>query len=371
MKMKKIVKSLLALVFRIRIYFWIGKNNCNNISNPREKLIKKHNYLPYDLSQKVLPLVSYNYDLSLIVPVYNASNYIEECIVSLLQQKTKYNYEIICVDDGSTDDSLLKLNKYRDKIKIIHQENGGISVARNTGLSASTGKYVGFIDNDDYVTSDYVEKLLECAFLVDADYVKCGFKIVDDVTKKEVEEIKYKDEVLKDFKNYNDFDNWLKGYMWGGCYKRTTWENFCFPAGYWYEDMIKNMYIYNKCQILASISNIMYVKRKHSSNASVSVWKKESKKCLDHLFLAEQLISMRGYANDLVYKATISELGEYLYKRIEYLDRETKIQAFLVASDLLEPRDIHFNMYERRILESFAIKDFKLWTLLGEYSKYK
>ena len=99
--------------------------------------------------------------ISIVVPVFNVENYISKCIESLTAQ-TYSNIEIVVVDDGSSDNSLLmcKKIKERDKrIKIICKENGGVSSARNEGIAISSGEYICFVDGDDYVSQDYVEYL--------------------------------------------------------------------------------------------------------------------------------------------------------------------------------------------------------------------
>lgn len=94
--------------------------------------------------------------VSIIIPVYNVESYLEECLNSAINQTLK-EIEIICVNDGSTDSSLEILNKYKEKnynLKIINQENKGISAARNEGIKVAQGKYVYFLDSDDYITLD-------------------------------------------------------------------------------------------------------------------------------------------------------------------------------------------------------------------------
>ena len=106
-----------------------------------------------------------NPKISIIVPVYNLENYIEKTIEQLISQTYK-NLEIILVDDGSTDKSLELCNTFakRDnRILVVHQENCGVSVARNTGIKHATGEYIGFTDSDDYITLDYAEKLYNAA----------------------------------------------------------------------------------------------------------------------------------------------------------------------------------------------------------------
>ncbi len=115
--------------------------------------------------------------ISIIIPVYNNKQYLAECIESVINQ-TYSNLEIIVVDDGSTDGSSEILDTYgkQDKrIKVIHQENGGVSAARNTGLDIAKGDYIGFVDSDDYCVSTMYEQLLGVATKESADVVICTF----------------------------------------------------------------------------------------------------------------------------------------------------------------------------------------------------
>ncbi len=111
--------------------------------------------------------------VSIIVPVYNAEKYLHRCIQSMLDQ-TYSLLEIILIDDGSTDKSLEILYKYAKKdsrIKVIHQENGGISMARNAGLRASTGEYITFLDNDDWLPLNAIEYLYKRMMETNAELV--------------------------------------------------------------------------------------------------------------------------------------------------------------------------------------------------------
>ena len=89
---------------------------------------------------------------SIIVPAYNVAQYIEECIESILNQDYD-NYEIIVVDDGATDETpkiLDEIASKSEKVRVIHQKNGGLSAARNSGIEAASGEYILFLDGDDF-----------------------------------------------------------------------------------------------------------------------------------------------------------------------------------------------------------------------------
>ena len=99
--------------------------------------------------------------VSVIIPVYNVDKYLEECLQSVCSQTLK-DIEIICINDGSTDKSgqILKDFAKKDKrIILIEQENRGVSIARNNGLKAARGEYIGFVDSDDCIDPDFYEKL--------------------------------------------------------------------------------------------------------------------------------------------------------------------------------------------------------------------
>lgn len=117
--------------------------------------------------------------VSVLVPVYNVEEYLGRCLDSIMAQ-TLTDIEIICVNDGSTDGSLSILKKYQSKderIKIVDKENGGLPSARNAGIDAACGEYVGFIDSDDYIEPNMFETLVKYARQDKSEIVICGANI--------------------------------------------------------------------------------------------------------------------------------------------------------------------------------------------------
>lgn len=120
-------------------------------------------------------------EISVIVPIFNVEKYLQRCIDSLLNQTLK-DIEIILVDDGSPDNCPAMCDEYArqdSRVKVIHKKNEGLGFARNSGLSVANGKYVAFVDSDDYVAAEMYEKLLLTATNENLDTVYCGFSIVD------------------------------------------------------------------------------------------------------------------------------------------------------------------------------------------------
>ena len=117
--------------------------------------------------------------VSFIVPNYNHARYVRLAIDSALAQ-TYPHFEIIVVDDGSTDDSRAVLSEYGDRIRTIFQANTGLSGARNTGVAAARGDFIALLDADDTIAPTYLERMLGALALhPEADAVYCGFQFVD------------------------------------------------------------------------------------------------------------------------------------------------------------------------------------------------
>ncbi len=120
-------------------------------------------------------------ELSIIVPVYNAEKYLRRCLDSILNQTYK-DFELIVIDDGSPDNCGNIAEDYaaKDKrIAVIHQLNAGVSESRNTGINCARGKYIGFVDSDDYIEPDMYQKMIQMLKLRKLDLVVCGYCYID------------------------------------------------------------------------------------------------------------------------------------------------------------------------------------------------
>ncbi|WP_338778803.1 glycosyltransferase [Metabacillus sp. FJAT-52054] len=177
--------------------------------------------------------------LSIIVPVYNVEKYLAKCLDSIIDQ-TYSNLEIIVVNDGSKDKSKLICNDYalKDKrINVIHKENGGLSSARNTGLEIATGKYIGFVDSDDWIDSDMYETLLSSATKFNSDIVECNVRYV---YKNKIEENVSGETIVCDNKaalSYflSDY-KYFKPMVCNKIFHRNIFKSLRFKEGYIHED---------------------------------------------------------------------------------------------------------------------------------------
>jgi glycosyltransferase involved in cell wall biosynthesis len=266
--------------------------------------------------------------------------------MSILTQNTDYKYEVICVDDGSTDQSPAILSKLKKQdlsnnceLVIIRQANQGIAGARNTGIEAARGEYVGFMDNDDTVKDNYVDVLLKWAKQQDADIVQTGYTDVDEHG---VESPGYvKPHVVTDDKE--EISKNCLGYIWSGVYRKTLWKQVRFPRGYWYEDMITCMLIMRLANRFVSTGEPLYYKLSHSSNASKVLWNAANPKCIEAFYLAKYSadygLNVLGLKNDRVLmKQLMYEYSVMLSSRTSKLTKNQRQAIFALASDDLISR---------------------------------
>lgn len=314
------------------------------------------------------------YDISIIVPVYNGEKYLKFCIESILNQKTCYSFEVICIDDGSTDSSSDILNYYSDdaRVQIVHQSNKGISSARNHGLRISKGKYVLFVDNDDFLSECFIQTMMDYALKYEADVVKSGYKIVRKYRCYEVVESDFKviqNGMSSELTQYN-------GFVWGNLIKREMFQRIEFPEGYWYEDMITRLLLYRMCKVFVYVNQSLYQYRMHGNNASYKIWNAHNYKALDQYFLAKEITDYAKEINldfnEWTYKIYLNEFGQLLYTRTLNLEKEIRQAVFKLCSDLMcefneNVESLCLNEGERMLNQAFKYSDFKLWELVCKY----
>lgn len=167
--------------------------------------------------------------ISVIVPVYNAEQYLTECINSILNQ-TYTNLEIILVDDGSTDRSGEICDIYKEKdsrVRVYHKKNEGVSTARNLGLKHCSGKYITFVDSDDYVSRYYLEKLYQNLRKYQVGISICNSMMFDN-EKKQKKTCKLKSGVIKCGSQLNYCRYKFLCTPWGKLFIKNLLDNICF-----------------------------------------------------------------------------------------------------------------------------------------------
>lgn len=199
---------------------------------------------------KKLPLVS------VIIPVYNVVDYLDNCIKSVINQSYT-NLEIIIVDDGSTDGSDKKCDEWAQKdtrIKVMHQKNSGVSIARNLGISNAKGDYLSFLDSDDRYTEMYIEKMVREALDTEADIICCDYASYGKTEElKNSDKVQYNtDEAISHLLDYNGY----KCFVWNKLFSMRCIKGVRFPENWWFEDIV---FCYDT---FSSANKIVYLKEK-------------------------------------------------------------------------------------------------------------
>lgn len=207
--------------------------------------------------------------VSIIIPIYNVEKYLKRCVDSVLSQ-TYENIEIILVDDGSPDNCPLmcdEIAKADPRIKVIHKENGGLSSARLAGFKKASGDYILFIDSDDYIEKDMVEKLVLATKEKDADLAICGYYTQFDDRKVE-NLLPFSQDILEDIKttyilpmigNVKGKTN-LPGFLPIRLLKKSLIDESLFVSEnkYFAEDIVFDLLYSDKIQKIAVVNKPFY-----------------------------------------------------------------------------------------------------------------
>ena len=198
--------------------------------------------------------------ISVIVPVYNAEAYIERCIESILNQSYEY-FELILVNDGSVDNSLEICKEFASKdnrIVVLDRPNGGASAARNMGLSIMRGKYIVFVDSDDYVSPSYLENLYFAAKHGQYDIVQCNLERTKKL-KKILKKVIYKQTDIKELTKEQALNERMY-YVTipGKIYSSNIFKDFKFKEGIIYEDDASYYIFIDRAQKLGKLNETLY-----------------------------------------------------------------------------------------------------------------
>lgn len=296
--------------------------------------------------------------ISVIVPVYNVEEYLEECLNSILLQ-TYTNLEILIVNDGSTDNSLEILQKFSQKdsrITIFTKENGGLSSARNLAIDEAKGEYFTFIDSDDYIEENYIEYLMKSLIDNEADisivnsYHMINGKRKDIINNDGNVSIFSRREVLERmYSKENDFIGILQSAQ-GKLYKKKLFKNIRYPLGKKYEDAFTTYKLYLNSKKIVYTNIALYAYR-----------------------IREGSILRSGYS---LSNLDVLEMFEERINILESKGYDTKTDRYYFCNKLLKERvllSIHsFNVEKNReLLEKYKITKNDVWDSLTRKEKMK
>lgn len=204
--------------------------------------------------------------VSVVVPVFQVENYLDKCIQSVVNQ-TYHDLEIILVDDGSTDHSpeICDIWEKKDaRIRVIHKKNGGLSDARNVGLHAARGKFIAFVDSDDWIDSRFIEYLYVAIQKTNADIAACDVqKVNDGFEPRNIVDISFRFEISTSKEAINDIlnDRRFRAVVWNKLYKSEILKGEQFEVGRFHEDEFLTYRLYDKATSLVYIGTPLYYYR--------------------------------------------------------------------------------------------------------------
>lgn len=305
--------------------------------------------------------------LSVVVAIYNVEKYIKNCVESLINQSGD-NFEIILVDDGSTDCSGEIIDSYLsyDNVKIIHQSNKGVSVARNTGIENSDGEWITFVDGDDYVEKNFISSICSCIDEIDTDMIVFNYNVFyneDDKLKCRVLPFD-KDQYISDEKELFQ-KRMISQYYKGGDAKTvvssgTTWCKVIKSK------IIKNNEIRFKVGLIKAQDTVFWL------NATEYVDK--------IYFLNENLYNYRLSINSIssgkrYIKNSMEEFGDLISEYKKFIsktsnnDKDSFIQAFNLRCIQVLMWNIDHNFFNKKNKNKFGekIKIFKDFIEINDY----
>lgn len=233
--------------------------------------------------------------ITIIVPIYNVAVYMDRCVDSILTQSYR-NLEVFLVDDGSTDGSAEKCEQWAsrdERIKVIHQENAGLSMARNAALDVMTGDYVVMVDGDDYIAPDSITTLYNIIETTGAGIAAAGWCLFDDGTEPAMDQNEGKVTTFTASEAIDDvfYQHTLTNSACSKMFKADVFADLRFPAGMLYEDLAV---IFNALQAAGKVAHttrLLYYYRQRTSGSITSSFSRKRTHVLDIMEQLEERVS--------------------------------------------------------------------------------
>ena len=231
-------------------------------------------------------------EISVVVPIYNTKPWLSACVDSILDQKVNVPIEVLLIDDGSTDGSAEVCDKYaaRDpRVKVIHQENQGLSAARNAGIDAARGRYYSFIDSDDVVLPRFLQTLYDACEKHDAYMALCALEDIQEngdhcdpvsYTRPTQEGCFCGKDLLNEFYPANGI---VYTVAWNKLYRAEVWKLLHYPEGRLHEDDFVAHRLFWRCDKVVCVDKVLYQYRLRAGSISRTTVKPASFDAVDGL----------------------------------------------------------------------------------------
>ncbi len=298
--------------------------------------------------------------VSVIVPVYNVERFLDRCMRSLVGQ-TYRRLEIILVDDGSPDGCPRLCDEWSERdgrIVVIHKPNGGLSDARNAGLDAMHGDFVAFVDSDDYVKPDYVERLY--AGIDDADMSVCsivredsnGITQSEDIAIVDVPTVIKPEEYL-----HRAMLDWRLVVAWNKLYKASAWKSLRFPVGCIHEDEYVLHQVVDQCGTINVLPDGLYHYVANDNSITHSDFGIRNLDCLEAWAWRMKYCVDKDYRQCAVSTFDLFIWGLDRASRLDWSDREIHAKLKKIFEELRRvPLSAGFLLPLKRRLQFFGLR---------------
>lgn len=301
-----------------------------------------------------------NKTISVVVPVYNVEQYLDQCIESIVEQ-TYSNLEIIIVNDGSTDCSGEKCDAWSEKdirIKVVHQNNKGLSGARNTGIDLATGRYITFIDSDDYIEKNMIQYLYQLIVENAAQISVCQTSVVSESGEKIENDIQTvthtihgNRECMEQFFVSNSIDT----VAWGKLYLTELFQNVRYTEKKYHEDVFTTYKLIAKCECIAVGDLCGYNYRWRAGGISKIAFAKKHLDSIEGATIRKEFIE-KNYP-DLTYLAEASIVYAANQCVLKYAKSNTN------DKDIVEFLQKQYRKYEMSFLKGVNSRKAKIFSL--------
>ncbi len=336
----------------------VPDRKCESSGKAKERLLRSYEPPQFSCDAHNEICVS-KWNLQIVIPMYNAQKYIFSCIDSIVNQKTKYAYKVIVIDDGSTDNATpLVRARYKDyPVEVIRQANKGTAAARNAGIAKIEADYVMFVDADDALLPGAIECLLDCAYEKDACIVEGSYEIYS---------YGFRKPVLHKPDKFTEPCSNLWGFAWAKVIRAGLLNDICFPNGYWYEDTMIAYVLYTKCNNAVTVKNIVY--RYRRNKCGFSHIRGNATKLLDSFWVLEKILNVIKERR-IVITPTMYDyiLGSMITcsRRLMYMNDEIRKEVLEAFSDILN------NQYSRFSTQNYQYSIFEKVVRNNDYVKFK
>ena len=300
--------------------------------------------------------------ISIIVPAYNVEQYLGRCLDSILGQ-TYTNLEILVVDDGSSDRTGAIADEYAqkdDRIKVIHQENKGVSAARNAALKVAGGDFIGCVDSDDRITPGMFERMMEVIDDNGADMAICAYQSVDADSDLKQPERKGTVHLLSGEETLNiyvDDDREFHIYhsVWSRLVRRDILDGLEFPEGEESEEIVYTAKAIFRCSKIVFVDEPLYIYSKNRSSSIMNSKERLSKRRFDEELphWKEQIAFFREVnLNDLADRAEYQLFRRKLFYYMEFRELKMPEAAGKLAALVKDEKELATQIYQKPFAKS-------------------